>query len=62
MINKKVKELLSKKEITSVEPAEGQFLSTLFLVSKKHGNHRSVINLTHLNQFLQYQHFHMENL
>ena len=32
----------------------------LFLVEKKDGGNRPVINLKHLNQFIPYQHFKME--
>ena len=41
MISKEMEELLSKGAIASVEPDEGQFLSTLFLVFKKDDNQRN---------------------
>ena len=41
---------------------EGEFISNLFLVEKKDGGKRPVINLKHLSQFISYQHFQMEGL
>ena len=42
--------------------AETLFYSSLFLVPKKSGQMRPVINLRPLNQFLRYQHFKMEGI
>ena len=39
-----------------------QFVSSLFLVPKRDGNSRPVINLKDLNVFLQYDHFKMEGI
>ena len=41
---------------------EGQFVSTLFLVPKKNGNMRPVINLEALNKWVETPHFKMEGL
>ena len=43
-------------------PCADQFLSQTFLVPKKDGSSRLVINLRPLNQFLQQVHFKMESL
>ena len=45
-----------------VKPVSGQFLSSLFLVPKRNGNSRPVINLKELNVFLKYDHFKMEGI
>ena len=39
-----------------------QFISNLFLVKKKNGKFRPVINLRKLNKFVEYFHFKMETL
>ena len=44
-----------------MNPRRG-FYSVLFLVSKKDGGQRPVINLIALNQFVQAQHFKMEGV
>ena len=38
------------------------YLSSLFLVPKKGGSQRPVVNLKPLNQFLPYEHFKMEGI
>ncbi|KAI8493949.1 hypothetical protein Bbelb_282960 [Branchiostoma belcheri] len=56
-------EVLSLKQkwvILEVPPVEGQFLSRLFLVPKKDGTWRAVVNLKPLNQYVVADHFKME--
>ena len=43
-------------------PEEGRFYSTLFLVPKKDGGHRPVINLKALNNCVMAPHFNMEGI
>ena len=45
-----------------VKPVSDQFISNLFLVPKRDGKSRPVINLKDLNTFLQYDHFKMEGI
>ena len=40
----------------------GEFLSNLFMVNKKAGGHRPVINLKFLNSFVPYHHFKMKEM
>ena len=54
--------MLEKGAIQKVVPTRGQFLSNLFLVEKKDGGNRPVINLKNLNKFTPYKHFKMEGL
>ena len=54
--------MLLKGAIQPVLPRKNQYLSNLFLVSKRDGGNRSVINFKHLNSFIPYQHFKMEGL
>ncbi len=55
-------ELLQKGVVTQVEETRDSFHSTLFLVPKKDGKQRPVINLKALNQYVQTYHFKMEGL
>ena len=43
-------------------PAEEWFLSNIFLIYKKDGGQRPVINLKALNQFVNTEHFKMEGI
>ena len=64
LIENEVQELLTKGAIHPVVGDQRQdgFVSNLFLVPKKGGGQRPVINLKKLNQFVQYEHFKMENV
>ena len=44
------------------EPSSDQFLSSIFLIPKKNGGHRSIVNLKKLNQYISCVHFKMEVL
>ena len=54
--------MLEKGAIREAIHCKDQFVSHLFLVSKKDGGQRPVINLKELNTFLPYKHFKMEGL
>lgn len=56
-----VEKLLELGPIQACYPVEGQFLSSYFLVPKNDGFHRFVLNLKRLNEFLQTEHFKMED-
>ena len=62
LIDNEVQELLDKKAIVLSEPSSDQFISNLFLVQKKNGKFRPVLNLKSLNRFVKYFHFKQENL
>lgn len=62
IIQLEVDALLLKGAIHEVEPVVGQFISTIFLVDKKSGGKRPVINLKYLNQFVEKNHFKMSGL
>ena len=61
-IEAEISELLQKGSLTNVTPDSDQFVSNLFLVTKRDGGSRPVINLTDLNEYLQYSHFKMEGI
>ena len=55
--------MFSKGAVTEIQtPPEGRFFSTLFLVPKKDGGQRPVINLKSLNSFINAPHFKMEGI
>ena len=63
LMNTEVLKLLEKRAIVVVDPPHTQgFLSRVFLVPKKDGSQRPVINLRQLNQFVIWEHFKMENI
>lgn len=45
-----------------VAPCADQFLSNIFLVPKPDWGHRLILNLEHLNEFVEKHHFKMETL
>ena len=62
LIDKEVSKLLERKAISHSVMTKDSFVSNLFLVPKKGGEMRPVINLKDLNVFLKYNHFKMEGI
>ncbi|CAC5372561.1 unnamed protein product [Mytilus coruscus] len=62
LMSTEVRKMLTKEVIVPVKPCRDQFLSNWFLVPKKDGGQRPVLNLKQLNQHVMYQHFKMEGL
>ena len=62
LVDLELKEMLKKGAIMRTQPAQGEFLSILFLMGKKDGGYRPVINLKMLNQFIPFLHFKLEGL
>lgn len=62
LIEEEVQKLLRKGAIKEVPNCHGQFLSRIFLVPKKDGSFRPVVNLRPLNRFMENVHFKMESL
>ena len=66
VVEEEIGNLLKKVAIAKVHmkkvSAKSQFLSNLFLVKKKDGENRPVINLKNLNQYIPNYHFKMEIL
>ncbi|CAC5413118.1 unnamed protein product [Mytilus coruscus] len=60
-LNQEIQKLLEKGAIQPVHQEQTQFLSCMFLVPKKDGGNRPVINLKKLNDFITYEHFKMED-
>ena len=62
LVEQEVLEMLEKGAIQKVVPKQGQFVSNLFLVVKKDGENRPVINFKNFKKFIPYEHFKMEGL
>ena len=62
LVDTEVQEMLLKGAIEEVVPVPGQYVSSIFSVSKKDGGSRPVINLKQLNHLVLYEHFQMEGL
>jgi len=62
LVEEEVQKLLRKGAIKAVPNCPGQFLSRIFLVPKRDGSYRPVVNLRPLNQFMKGLHFKMESL
>ena len=63
LMQEEVTKLLQKQAIRLVEsPSERDFYSNIFLVPKKDGGQRPVINLKALNSFVHPEHFKMEGI
>ena len=62
LMEKEIKEMLEMGAIENFSNAQNQFLRNIFLVRKKDGGYRPVINLKTLNQFVPCMQFKMESL
>ena len=62
LVNQEISDMLKKGTTREYQSNSNQFLSTLFLVGKKDGGNRLMINLKNLNKLIQYQQFKMEGL
>ena len=62
LIQSEIEKLLSKGAIVETNHRPNEFISTLFLVPKKTGDLRPVINLKPLNEFVRKIRFKMESI
>ena len=61
-LSTEVEKMLSKNAISLVQGQSPGFYSQLFIVPKKDGGQRPIINLKKLNSFVKPQHFKMESI
>ena len=61
LLKEEIKSLLEKGAISHCRETSG-FFSTIFLAPKKNGQLRPVINLKHLNHWVESPHFKMEGI
>ena len=59
--DQEVRSLLEKGAIELIEPGEG-FVSGLFVIPKRSGGSRPIVNLKALNKFVRPVHFKMEGI
>ena len=59
-ISTEVNKLVEKNPMEVTKPSPNQFVSHIYLASKKDGTNRPVINLKQLNKHVKYIHFKME--
>ena len=62
LLKEEIEALLSKQAIQEVPTSLRGFYSSMFMVPKKDGGQRPVINLKALNKFVKSEHFKMEGL
>ena len=64
VLEQEVNKLLVKQAIHPIHPSNQEvgFISSMFVVPKKDGGSRPVVNLKPLNQYLAYEHFKMEGI
>ena len=62
LMQQEIGNMLEKHAIEETTPSGHGFLSTIFLVPKKDGGQRPVINLKCLNKFVYTEHFKMEGI
>ena len=61
-VSQEVQELLKKGAIVEAQLTQGSFVSQIFLLERKEGGLRPIVNLKNLNCFIQTEHFKMEGL
>ena len=57
-----LKQLLDKQVICETKLRQSGYTSNIFLRPKRSGGHRLILNLKHLNNYVEYFHFKMDNL
>ena len=59
-IDNEISSLLAMNVITEVDHSEGEVISPIFIVPKKDGEYRMILNLKKLNEKVSYHHFKMD--
>lgn len=57
-----IDDLCASGAISECESCDGEYLSSYFIVQKKNGNNRFILNLKSLNKFIDTKHFKLEDL
>lgn len=62
LIKEQIEKLSSKGVIKECKTKKGQFLSGIFIVPKPNGSYRLILNLKKLNEFIEKEHFKLEDI
>lgn len=62
LITDHINKLVLKGAVSKCSPCEGQFISSIFLIPKPDGSSRLILNLKKLNEFIETEHFKLEDL
>jgi len=62
VLDNEISKLLVKGVIERASHCDEEYISTIFLVLKKNGKYRMILNLSQLNESIEYVHFKMERL
>ena len=60
IIDKKIREMLNSGIISQTKHSRYEFISKIFIRPKRSGGHRLILDLSKLNDYIQYEHFKME--
>ena len=60
VIDKEIRDLLENGVIVKVNHEPDEFILSIFVRPKKNGEHRVILNLKNLNEFIPYHHFKMD--
>ena len=61
-LHREIAELIAKKAVEEVDFCQAKFVSPMFIVPKKRGKWRLVLNLQSLNQYVSRVHFKLEDI
>ena len=61
-VDLEISRILEKNVIILSEHEYGEYISSIFTRPKKHGGHRMILNLSKLNDYIEYHHFKMDTL
>lgn len=61
-VNEEISRLNAMGVIEHSMPESGEFISNIFTRKKKDGGYRMILDLSHLNKFIEYHHFKMDSL
>ena len=61
-VDLEISRLLKNNEIILSEHEYGEYISSIFTTPKKDGGYRMILNVSKLNDYIEYHHFKMDTL